>query len=74
MFAAAGPGPCASWTMRADEALAIAARLLLSAEATDDLHRMRRLEGLADSWVSVASLMKSHDWEEINTTLEGDDP
>lgn len=48
--------------MTPDEALANAARLLTAAEVETDRGLMERYEHLADSWISVAGLMKVNDW------------
>jgi ketopantoate hydroxymethyltransferase len=38
-----------------DQAISHAARLLQNAELEADLHRMERVERLADSWLSMAA-------------------
>ncbi|MEU5863512.1 hypothetical protein ABZ815_20245 [Nonomuraea sp. NPDC047529] len=43
--------------MTFDEAIGHAARLLLNAELEDGLPRMQRMEGLADSWLTLARLL-----------------
>ena len=48
--------------MTPDEALANAARILTNAEMETNLVTMERLERLADSWIGIASMMKTHDW------------
>lgn len=44
-----------------DEAISHAARLLRNAELEPDLHRMERVEKLADSWIAVAGLTHQRD-------------
>jgi hypothetical protein len=38
-----------------DQAMTHAARLLQNAEVEPDLHRMERVEHLADSWIAMAA-------------------
>lgn len=40
-----------------DQAISNAARLLRNAELESDLHRMERVEKLADSWLAMAGLL-----------------
>ena len=48
--------------MTPDEALANAIRILTNAEMETNLLTMQQLEGLADSWIGMAAMMKTHDW------------
>lgn len=48
--------------MTADEALANAIRLYRAAEMETNLALMERLEKLGDSWVGLASTMRSYEW------------
>ena len=47
--------------MTFDEAIANAARLLRHAETETNLAAMERLEKLADSWVSIANLIRERE-------------
>lgn len=47
--------------MTFDEAIANAARLLQAAELETNLAMMERLEKLADSWVSIANLIRERE-------------
>lgn len=47
--------------MTFDQALANAARLLQAAEAETNLALMERLEKLADSWISIANLIRERE-------------
>jgi Rieske Fe-S protein len=44
-----------------DEAITHAARLLANAELEADVHRMERVEKLADSWIGMAGLIHQRD-------------
>ena len=48
-------------TVTFQSALATAARLLHHAELECDLAKMERIEKLADSWISIASMLKPGD-------------
>lgn len=47
--------------MTFDEAIANAARLLHNAETETNLAMMERLEKLADSWISIANLIRERE-------------
>lgn len=53
--------PTTTETITFDAAIGHAGRLLRNAELEADLHRMERVEKLADSWVSIAELIASRD-------------
>lgn len=47
--------------MTSEEAIANAVRLLQAAESELNLPLMERLEGLADSWLGVAALLRERE-------------
>lgn len=47
--------------MTSEEAIANAVRLLQHAESETNLPLMERLEGLADSWLTVAALLRERE-------------
>lgn len=47
--------------MTFDEAIGNAARLLQNAEGETNLALMERLEKLADSWISIANLIRERE-------------
>lgn len=47
--------------MTSDEAIGNAVRLLQHAETETNLELMKRLEGLADSWLGVAALLRERE-------------
>lgn len=47
--------------MTSEEAIANAVRLLRAAETETNLMLMERLEGLADSWLHVAALLRERE-------------
>jgi hypothetical protein len=48
-------------TVTFQSAVANAARLLNNAELECDLAKMERIEKLADSWISIAAMLKPED-------------
>lgn len=47
--------------MTFEEAIANAARILIHAEGETNLAHMERLEKLADSWISMANLIRERE-------------